>query len=128
MSATEVLSARQWAWLFSLGLALAVVIVAVVSILVPAAALGVTLALFAMGAAFVARQVASVSGGRRAARAVRAAPADGTPQPTLLLEVGDGAVVSARPVPLPGGGEDTLMLTRDGYVVVNAAGKVLHRL
>lgn len=127
MNATETMTRRQWAQLVGLGLMLAVVFVMAVAIVLPAAALALTLALLVVGATLVAQRVSSV------ARSVRSAasgerPAAGPAQPALLLELADGTVVHARPVPISGASEHTLALTRDGYVVLSAEGKLLHRL
>jgi type II secretory pathway pseudopilin PulG len=121
------MTARQWAQLMALGLALAVAVLVMVAVVLPAAALVMGLALLATGAAFVAQRASAVA--RAAQSAVRGAPsATGEAQPTLRLELASGEVVSARPVPLEGPSEHTLLLTRDGYVVVSAEGRVLHRL
>ncbi len=125
MSTTGMMTARQWAQLLGLGLALAAAIVVTVAVVLPAAALALAVAMTAAALALVAQRAADVARGARAAVAGAPAP-EGAPQPTLRLELPDGAVVSARPVPLPG--EDTLLLTRGGYVVVSAEGRVLHTL
>jgi hypothetical protein len=119
--------ARQWVQLLGLGLALAAVIVVTVAVVLPAAALGLALALLVAGAVLVAQRVTAVAQAARSA-VMGTRPAEEPPQPILRLELADGAVLSARPVPLPGGGEHTLLLTREGYVVASAEGKVLHRI
>jgi hypothetical protein len=120
-------SARQWVQLIGLGLLLALAVMAVVAVVLPTAALIITLALVATGVAFVAQRVSAVA--QAAGRAVSGEPApEPTPQPTLRLELPDGEVVSAWPVPLPHESEHTLLLTRDGYVVVSAEGRIVHRL
>jgi hypothetical protein len=127
MSAMGAMTARQWAQIFGLGLAVAAAIVVAVAIVLPAAALALAAAL-TVAALTVAAQRASALA-RAARAAVSGAPTpEAMAQPTLRLELADGAVVNARPVPLPGESEHTLLLTRDGYVVVSAEGKVLHRL
>lgn len=127
MSAIETMTARQWAQLFGLGLALAAALVVVVAVVLPAAALALALALAAAALSVATQRATAVA--RRTRAAVTGAPApEGPAQPTLRLELPDGAVVSARPVPLPGEGEQTMLLTREGYVVVSAAGKVVHRI
>jgi hypothetical protein len=87
----------------------------------PLAAALLALALATAGGAIVAA---------RPARPRRARPAfaEGEATPTLRLELPGGEVLSARPVALPGEGEDQLLLTRDGYVVVDRHGRALHKL
>lgn len=58
----------------------------------------------------------------------RTAAPTGEAGPTLRLTLPDGETVSARPVSLPGQASEQLLLTRNGYVVVDADGRVLHRL
>lgn len=66
---------------------------------------------------------------RAAVRAARPAPTPtGEAAPALRLVLADGSTRVAQPVDLPGHDEHRLLLTRDGYVLVDAAGKVLHRL
>lgn len=127
MSMTGMMTARQWGQLMLLGLLTAVAIVVVVAIVLPTAALVTALALLIAGAALVAQRASAVA---RAAHSRVADAFSGTqkPQPTLRLELADGSVLNARPVPLPGASEDTLLLTRDGYIVVSAEGRVIHRL
>jgi hypothetical protein len=127
MSTMGTMSARQWAQAVGLGLALAVAIVAVVAVVLPVAALALAVALLVAGAVALAQQTRAVAQAARAATG-SAPRGDEIPQPTLRLELADGAVVSARAVPLPGDGEHTLLLTRDGYVLVNAEGRAVHRL
>lgn len=127
MSAMGTMTARQWAQLVGLLLTVAAVIITVVALTLPAAALALTLALLTAGVAMATQRISAAARVARAAVA-GARPTEGAPQPTLRLELADGAVVSARPVPLPGASEHTLLLTRDGYLVVSAEGKVLHRL
>lgn len=127
MSTTGIMTARQWAQLFGLGLALAAAIVVMVAVVLPAAAMVLALALTGVALATVAQRATTVAQATRA-RVGRAWASESAPQPTLRLELPGGAVVSARPVPLPGEGEQTMLLTRDGYVVVSAEGRVLHRI
>lgn len=127
MSTTGMMPARQWAQLLGMALALAVILTLVVAVVLPAAALLMALAFVATGAAFVVRRVGAVARSARSAVAATTS-ADQAPQPTMRLELPDGQVLSARPVPLPAEREHTMLLTRDGYVVVSAEGRVLHRL
>jgi len=48
--------------------------------------------------------------------------------PPLLLTLADGETLVAREVDLGQPGEHRLLLTRKGYVLVNAAGEVIYRL
>lgn len=127
MMTTHMTTARQGFRLLGLGLALAVVIVATLAVVLPTAALALTLALVAMGGALVMQQARAVARSARAAVA-GAPPAAETPQPTMLLDLADGTVLSARPVPLPGDGAHTMVLTRQGYLLLRADGEVFHRL
>lgn len=127
MSTTTTLTARQWAQLIGLALVAVATILTVVAVVLPMAALAMAAALLVAGVTLAAQRVASVA--RTARAAVRGAPAaEAEPQPTLRLELADGEVLSARPVPLAHESEDTMLLTRDGYIVVSAEGRVLHRL
>lgn len=85
-----------------------------------------------LAAALLALALAVAGGATAAARPARrqARPAfaEFEATPTLRLELASGEVLSARPVALPGEGEEQLLLTRDGYVVVDQGGRVLHRL
>ncbi len=120
-------SARQWAQLMGLGVLLALMIVIAVAVVLPTAALVISLALATTGIIFVAQRAAAVA--QAAGRAMAGAPApEPAPLPILRFELPNGEVVSARAVPLPHASEHTLLFTRDGYVVVNAEGRVLHRL
>lgn len=125
MSALETMSARQWAQAMGLTLLVAVAMILTVAVVLPTAALILTLALLAAGAGLVARRVGRVAS---AARRAVAPEAPGEARPTLRLELPGGEVVSARPVPLAHESAETLLLTRDGYVVVSSEGRVLHRL
>jgi hypothetical protein len=46
----------------------------------------------------------------------------------LRLTLPDGSTLSARAVALPGESDSQLLLTREGYLVVDADGRPLHRL
>jgi hypothetical protein len=127
MSMTQMMTVRQWTQLLGLGLALAVVIVAIVAVVLPATALALALALAATGVALATRQMQAMARSAQAA-VMGAPPAEAATPPVLLLELADGAVLSARPVPLPGQGEHTLVLTREGYLLLGAAGNVVHKL
>lgn len=127
MGATGTLTARQWAQLMGLALLVAVAIVALVAVVLPAAALALAVAMLVTAVAAAAQRASAVARAARGA-AARAYGAGEAPQPTLRLELADGHVVAARPVPMAGESEHALLLTRDGYVVVSAEGRVLHRL
>jgi len=127
MTTTRMMTARQGFRLLGLGLALAVVIVATLAVVLPALALALTLALVVAGAAMAMQQARAVARSARAAVAGAPRTAE-APQPTMLLELADGAVLCARPVPLPGDGAHTLVLTRQGYLLLSAGGEVFHRL
>jgi hypothetical protein len=118
--------ARQWLHLIGLGLALAVVIVVALAVALPAAALTLALALLVMGLGLVAQRVRTVAGAARAA--VAGVVADEAATPTLELMLGDGELLSARAVALPVQSEHTLVLTRRGYMLLDAEGEVFHRL
>lgn len=107
---------RQWALLALL--ALAFVALAVQQ---PLAAALLAFALFLVGGAAVAARSAQPAHSRPAV-------ADEEALPTVRLELPDGQVLNARPVALPEPSEDLLLLTRDGYVVVDRRGRVLRRL
>src|SRR5687767_5802864 len=104
---------RQFAALSLLALAVALVALIVQQ---PLAAALLALALVTVGGAAVAAA--------RPARPRRPRPAmaDGETAPTLRLELPGGEMISARPVPLPSPGADQLLLTRDGYIVVDREG------
>ncbi len=128
MSAIGTLTAREWARLMGAALLAAVTIVALVAVVLPAAALAMAAALLLMATVAMAQRASAVA---RAARERAASPrgaAEEAPLPTLRLELPDGQVLAARPVPLAGESEHALLLTRDGYVVVSADGRVLYRL
>jgi hypothetical protein len=120
-------TARQGLQLLGIGLALAVVIVATLAVVLPALALALTIALVVAGAAMAMQQARAVARSARAAVAGAPRAAD-SPQPTMLLELPDGAVLSARPLPLPGDGAHTMVLTRQGYMLLRADGELFHRL
>lgn len=127
MTTVQMTTARQLAQMVGIGLALAVAAVVIVALVLPAAALAIALALTIMGAALLAQRVRAAA--RLAHAAVAGAPAADEAAPaTVLLELADGAVLSARPVPLPGEGAHTLVLTREGYLLLNGGGEVVHRL
>jgi hypothetical protein len=125
MSAIGMMTARERLQLLGLGLALAAVILVVLAVVLPLAAFTVAVAMLAATALVVARQLTAAA---RAARSFAREPFAGEATRPVRLELADGTVVSARPVPLPGDGEHTLMLTREGYVLVSAEGRVIHRI
>lgn len=125
MSALQTLSMRPQLWAAALLLLLTAALAIVLAAAAPAVAAVLTL-LVAAGAATLGLVLTAV--GRPARPAPRAEiPAEEVP-PTLRLTLPDGATVVARPVTLGGAAETTLLLTRDGYVVVDDGGRVLYRL
>lgn len=128
MSAVHPLSARQQL-VVALG-ALLVVAVVIISLFVqvPLASAIVLGGLALVAVTMLAlRARAAVRPARRAApAAVGASYAEALP--TLQLTFPDGEVLAAREVPLPQPGEHQLLLTRRGYVIVNAAGQVIYQL
>lgn len=127
MRTFELQTARQWFQLFGLALAAAAVLVAFVAVVLPAVALALALALLVVGALLVTQQMAAVA--RAARRVVASSPLDEeAAQPRLRLELPDGTVLSARQVPLHGPSEHAMLLTREGYALVDAEGRVAHRI
>lgn len=126
MSALHSLSSRQP--LVVAGLALAVVAASLILLLAvtPTAAAGliaalIVLAAIALGAVSIARETP------RAAR-TRAQSASSVAAPPLRLTLASGEVLVAREVDLGQPGEHRLLLTRKGYMLVNAAGEVIYQL
>lgn len=126
MISITTIPARQWAQLIGLGLALAVVIVAVLAVVLPAAAIALALALLVLGAGLVAQRARAVAGAARAA--VAGATEDAAVSPPMQLLLDDGELLSARVVALPAPSERTMVLTRRGYMLLDAEGEVFHRL
>ncbi len=128
MSAVHPLSARQQLAV-ALG-ALLVVAVVIISLFVqaPLASAIVLGGLGLIGVSLLAlRARAAARPAQRAARVTMDAPSAAA-LPTLQLTFPDGEVLAAREVPLPQSSEHQLLLTRRGYVVVNAAGQVIYQL
>lgn len=109
---------RAAIWLL---VALAIAFVATVAVL-PAAA-GIAALLVAAAASLV-----GVLATRPAPRRSAVADVGAYHGPTLRLTLAGGAELSARAVPLAGLGDHQLLLTRDGYILVDAVGRVVHRL
>ncbi len=126
MRTMNMTASRQWTRMLGLGLALAIVAVAVLAVALPAAALALTVALILAGAALLGERARAV--GRRAHRPAAGTTEGTAAQPSLQIELADGALLSARPVALPGEGERTMVLTRDGYLLLSAEGRVVHRI
>lgn len=127
MSSLGTISGRQWAQLMLLGLMLAVAIVVVLAVVLPTAALALGLALAVTVGTLVVQRAAAV--GRTVKRTIVGEPEPEAPaQPTLRIEVAEGVVLVARPVPLRQDSEHSVLLTRDGYLVVNDEGRVIHRI
>lgn len=108
--------------------AVALLLLAALALALAAAAPAAALALALAGAAAALLGVAAAAARPHAPARRRAAAPAGDPGPTLRLTLPDGATVSARPVALPGEARERLLLTRDGYVLVDEAGRVIHRL
>lgn len=127
MHAFSTYSAQQWRQLIVSGLLLAVIMVVVLAVLLPTAALVLTLALVAMGVSLITQRVSSALRAPHQASRAGTMPEDAV-APTLYLKLADGVVVAARPIPLPAAQDHSLLLTRDGYVVVNAEGRIIHSI
>ena len=128
MSAMHPLSARQQLAV-ALG-ALLVVAAVIISLFVqaPLASAIVLGSLLLVAITMLAlRGHAAARPAPRAARAAVDIPY-GEALPILQLTFPDGEVLAAREVPLPQPHEHQLLLTRQGYVVVNAAGQVIYQL
>lgn len=121
MGALRILSARPELRL----LAVALLLAAAVTALVLATTAPLVAAALALGVAVAAALVGA--GVPPAQRSARPAPLP-EPAPALHLTLPNGATLSARPVALPGDAEHQLLLTRDGYVVVDAEGRLIHKL
>jgi hypothetical protein len=115
---------RLWATVLAalVGLALLTTLL----VLLPLAALTMLVGMALSGAALLAQRAAAP----RAARPGRARPAGANEAagPMFQLVDADGVAIAARAVSLAGPSEHTLALTRDGYVLVDDTGRVLHRL
>ncbi|MFV9505951.1 MAG: hypothetical protein AB4911_15475 [Oscillochloridaceae bacterium umkhey_bin13] len=119
------LSVRQWAQLTSLVLLLAVSIVIVVAVVVPTAALALGLALVAASLVTLVQRTRGMAR-RVARRATGTAETTGPYGPTLRLDLPTGDLTAARQIRLAHASEHTLLLTRHGYVVADAAGRPIH--
>lgn len=111
-------------WAVSLGALAVLALLVALLVLLPLAALTMLLGLAVSGVALLVQRASSL----RVARPQARPAADGALGPTLLIVDAAGDPLAARAVPLAGPSEHTLALTRDGYVLLNAAGQVLHRL
>ncbi|MCS6880381.1 MAG: hypothetical protein RMK84_05540 [Oscillochloridaceae bacterium] len=126
MSTLHALSSRQP--LVMGGLALAVIAATMILLfaVTPPAVAGILSVLLVL--AIVALQgFMTARASPRAARA-QPQPAGGNAAPLLRLTLADGEVLVAREVDLGQPGEHRLLLTRRGYMLVNAAGEVIYRL
>jgi hypothetical protein len=126
MNTVQMMTAQQWGHYLRLGLALAVTIVVLVAVALPAGAMLLTIALVVLGVSLATQRAWAAAQSARAPRA-GAANADEA-APTMLLELADGALLSARPVPLSSQSKHTLALTREGYLLLNPKGEVVHKL
>ncbi len=126
MSALHALSNRQ----HLLMTALAVTALAAVIVLLFAATSTATasiLSVLIIVAALALRAMMTARATPRAARA-RPQPASDSAAPPLLLTLASGEVLVAREVDLGHPGEHRLLLTRKGYMLINAAGEVIYQL
>jgi hypothetical protein len=125
MNAYSTMTARQRRQLAGLALLTIAVIITILAVVAPTAALVASLSLLAGGAILAALQTQRRVGRRTVAADVGAGS---TAQPPLQIALADGAVRTARIVPLDHSDEHTLLLTRDGYLVVSAEGRVVHKI
>jgi hypothetical protein len=109
-------------------LAALLLLAATLALALVVAAPAASAALAALALAGGALLWAGAAAGRPAAQARPAPRFEGEAPAPVRLTLPSGAVVAARPVEVGGEGAGRLLLTRDGYVVVNAAGQVIHRL
>ncbi|MBP1468975.1 hypothetical protein EYB53_024920 [Candidatus Chloroploca sp. M-50] len=120
-------SVRQWGQLAGIVLFLTAALIITLAVILPAAALGLAIAAVVVVTSLVARQMQVL--GQAARRVASGEPAFEEPvQPTLRVELPDGEVMVARPVAIPQTDEHTMLLTRNGYLMVNGRGEVFHRL
>lgn len=121
------LSVRQWGQM-SLALVLLTVSILVgVALVVPVAAVGLSLAVLALALGTLVQQTRRVAQ-RTTRSAARSSGATASDEPTLRLSLADGSVVAARRVHVAHEQEHALLLTRNGYVVVDAQGHPLHTM
>jgi hypothetical protein len=129
MSAYHTLSSRQHLVITGLALAVLVGILILLLAATPTVAASIlsalivlmVLAVVVLGAVMIARATP------HAAHA-QPRPAGGAVPRPLLLTLADGEVLVAREVDLGQPGEHRLLLTRKGYMLVNAEGEVIYRL
>jgi hypothetical protein len=121
------LTSRQRAQLNGLALLAFAALITILAVVAPLAALALSLSLLA-GTLLL---VLSLRQGRVEPRRVATADvgaADATPQLPVQITLEDGALHVARVVPSAANDEHTLLLTRNGYLVVNASGQVVHTI
>lgn len=121
------LTSRQRAQLTGLALLAFAALIAILAVVAPLAALALSLSLLAGALLLVLSLKHSQVAPRRSATADVGA-ADATLQPPLQIALEDGVLRAARVVPLAANDEHTLLLTRDGYLVVGASGQVVHTI
>lgn len=120
-------SVRQWGQLAGIALFLTAALIITLAVILPAAALVLAVAAVFVVTSLVVRQMQVL--GQAARRVASGEPAFEEPvQPTLRVELPDGEVMVARPVAIPQTDEHTMLLTRNGYLMVNGRGEVFHRL
>ncbi|MGQ9927243.1 MAG: hypothetical protein ACUVS4_10270 [Chloroflexaceae bacterium] len=126
MSALYTLSSRQHLLITGLA-ALAAIAVVILLFAVSPTAVASVLSTLILLAAVALRVVMTASAAPRAPRAqMRAGATEVTPP--LLLTLADGETLVAREVDSGQPGDHRLLLTRKGYVLVNAEGEVIYRL
>ncbi|NJN16241.1 MAG: hypothetical protein HC822_08180 [Oscillochloris sp.] len=127
MYTVQIETVRRWAQVLGLGVLLAITLILVLAVVLPAAALVLALALIAATVLVVARQVRTVAQTAQHTAAKMSSAAEPVPA-TLQLELADGSVLQGRPVVMPGRQEHTMVLTREGYLLVDAEGAIRYRL
>lgn len=111
-------------WSVALLALLVLALLATMLVLLPLAALTMLVGLALSGVALLVQQIGTL----RASRRRTARPEAAESGPTLLIVDAAGEPMAARAVILPHPSEHTLALTRDGYVLIDADGRVFHRL
>lgn len=125
MSFFATMTGRQRVQMLGLALLAVVGLVATLLVVLPVVAAALlVMALLALATVVMRQTAAAVEVVGRAV-SPESEPAPAAP---VQLELATGEVVSARPVRLTGPSEHTMLLTRDGYLVVDEAGRVLRRI
>jgi len=124
MSVYVTTTERGRAWALVLAALLVLALFVAMLALLPLAALVLLAGTAVSGAALLFQRATAARPSARPARPVPDAPAG----PLLVVVDADGEAVSARAVSVAGQSEHTLALTRDGYVLLDADGRVIHAL